>query len=113
MAREQADRAFAAIDSDGDGVITQQEFRSALTEQPEAEGTMAAPTVAGVTILSWHVSRQVVGDSFRQTWKERVAEGRPFQNSQAAMYPESRPTVGSRVAMSVAESSTPVALVML
>ena len=37
MAREQADRAFAAIDSDGDGVITQQEFRSALTEQPDPE----------------------------------------------------------------------------
>ena len=42
MAREQADRAFAAIDSDGDGVITQQEFRSALTEpEPEPEGERA------------------------------------------------------------------------
>ena len=42
MAREQADRAFAAIDSDGDGVITQQEFRSALTEpDPEPEGERA------------------------------------------------------------------------
>ena len=37
MAREQADRAFAAIDSDGDGVITPSEFRSALTDAPEPE----------------------------------------------------------------------------
>ena len=37
MAREQADRAFAAIDQDGDGVITPSEFRSALTDAPEPE----------------------------------------------------------------------------